>query len=128
MELKCDCCGREEREPYDVGDECYCEDGRFQLLKTGLWRIIKERYEQLGKHGFDAGHDDENSRAELAQAAAYLISEGSPAIPNNLFAGFPDTWTKSWKERFDRKSDIEKLTIAGALIAAEIDRRLRKGC
>lgn len=80
--------------------------------------ITQERNEQILKHGFDEKQDDLNINSELKYAAAYLLT-------NNV-KYFPQTWMAHYKEKFDKKeSEIEKLKVAGALIAAEIDRLKR---
>ncbi len=91
--------------------------------------IKNEREEHVPKHGYTEDHDDEwNSHGELAQAAGYLIGE-VVAFPHHwddtFCASYPAAWDPSHKEKFDEKSDIEKLVVAGALIAAEIDRLVR---
>ena len=101
-------------------------DFGIKLLKEGgpVWdvmsRIIREREHQLSL-GFNAEHDDGpcNFNGELSQGAAYLIDP-----VNNPF---PASWSPSWKRQFDTYEDrIEALTIAAALLAAEIERLIRK--
>jgi hypothetical protein len=84
-------------------------------MKTGIELIAIERQEQIEKHGFDKNHDEEMSNGELKDAAIYLLTGELKYFPN-------------WDERFHLKfrskfsNEIETLKIAGALIAAEIDR------
>jgi len=80
-------------------------------MKTGVELIAEERQEQIKKHGFDI----QNSQNELIKAALFAIN--------------PDQfeWPYYWDEEFRRKiknkpNSVERLKIAGALIAAEIDR------
>lgn len=85
-------------------------------MKTGIEIIAQERAEQIEKHGRTVQSDVEiNVNGELKQVARYLLGIGT----NNEY---PRNWSQEWKYRFDRKSDQEKLIIAGALIAAELDR------
>ena len=83
---------------------------------TGIELIKKERQEQIQKHGFDQKHDSLHVDKSLIDAATYLLT--------NCGSYFPISWSLDWKNRFDKKSEIECLVVAGALIAAEIDRRL----
>lgn len=89
----------------------------------GIELIKKERLEQIEKHGFDQNHDRDNDCEELQYAALYLLvisdPNHSPQVANSFF---PDYWDQEWKAKFKKKGTIEKLVIAGALIAAEIDR------
>lgn len=90
-------------------------------MKSGIELISEERQEQIEKHGFDAKHDaDYEAEKQLAYAAIYLLMNYSDFQDNAKY--FPANWEQSWKIKFDSKSDIEGLRIAGALIAAEIDR------
>lgn len=83
-------------------------------MKTGIELIILEREEQITKHGYDSRHDKSNSGSELLYAAIYCITGEEE--------DYPLGWNGCWKEKIDTKSEINKLAIAGALIAAEIDR------
>lgn len=80
---------------------------------VGIERIRKERIEQIVKHGKIDDIKD-NPYGQLKDAAMYILS----ADPSY----WPLAWNESWKEKFDKKDQIEKLVVAGALIAAEIDR------
>lgn len=87
---------------------------------TGVDVIAKERWEQTDKHQFTIEGDVEhNTNEQLAQAAVFVLTEN----PED----YPDGWEPWLMENIRRKGDdvdgtIEKLGIAGALIAAEIDR------
>ena len=82
---------------------------------TGIEMVKKELEEMRGKHGFDVMYDLENNKNfQLRDAAMYMLT-------GNEY-DFPLTWGKEWKVKFDRKSDREKLILAGAFIAAELDR------
>jgi hypothetical protein len=91
--------------------------------------IAKERYRQMLSEGWSFEHDDEHTDESLALVAALYAS------PLQLFAKsirdsethhtFRDPWPESWDDGWDRRGDFDKrrlLVIAGALIAAEIDR------
>ena len=84
-------------------------------MKTGIELIAEERQEQIEKHGFDIKNDQDYSQNELIKAALFAIN--------------PDQfeWPYYWGEEFRHKikskpNSVERLKIAGALIAAEIDR------
>jgi len=83
-------------------------------MKTGVELIAKERQEQIEKHGFDKSHDANNRNCELVFAAMFMLTEDKDYWPKN--------WDMGWYFKFKEKSYQEKLVIAGALIAAEIDR------
>lgn len=88
------------------------------MIKTGIELIAQEREEQINKHGRTLESDAEiNKHGELAQVARYLCS----TIP--VSGEYPRNWSQSFRWHVDKnKSRIERLVIAGALIAAEIDR------
>ena len=90
---------------------------------TGIEKISKERSEQIEKHGFTLAHDLEHEKeGTLAKFAAELLGEN---------AGFASPWgycddvpahLETLAEKVMQKPWIDRLTIAGAMIAAEIDR------
>lgn len=82
---------------------------------TGIELIAQERLEQLSKHGRTIEGDVvHNSRGELLQAAIGIARGDIDQIPIS--------WHSPLAERIMLKSPTERLAIAGALIAAEIDR------
>lgn len=100
-------------------------------MSNGIDLIAKERKRQIEKEGFNSTHDAQHEGDELAWAAACY------AAPEPIFrledyavgprAGytFADPWPEWWDEEWDKREKhdrIRKLVIAGALIAAEIDR------
>lgn len=102
----------------------------------GAVRIVLERRRQMVEEGWTPEHDDEHVNRQLVRAAScylfqYLSQVGWPprrqpdAAPSGLpparFAGWP--WRDGWKQSDDPIRNLEK---AGALIAAEIDRLIRK--
>lgn len=88
------------------------------MMKTGIELIAEERREQIEKHGYDVRHDlDHESDGELIMAAqASILGNG---------AAFPAGWELSVVQKICDKPVKERLIIAGALIAAEIDRLQR---
>lgn len=86
---------------------------------TGIELIVKERKEQIDK-GYDIKHDNQfNSNSQLSYAAQILIIETLyPTDSDNT----PLYWNSESWENMKQKQYKERLVIAGALIAAEIDR------
>ncbi len=87
-------------------------------MKTGIELITEERREQIEKHHHSIEDDVEyNVMNQLPLAAMWLI-EGGIDIRQRT----PSEWDEDiWLKMAD-KSYKERLIIAGALIAAEIDR------
>ena len=127
--------------------EIYCKASEAPLPKpslTGAELITQERERQMSQEGWDAEYDDQHTEGELALVAALY------ATPIPLFAerrsnkgvSFVDPWPwfdtievtrygdglttqmPAWDKRKKHKK-LRKLVIAGALIAAEIDRLQR---
>ena|ERR1700733_12994892 len=82
-------------------------------MKTGAQRILDERARHEAK-GWTATHDDKHDKKELVLEAEYLLTGNSTH----------DTWGLVQKS-FNEGGRIRQLTVAGALIAAEIDRLQR---
>lgn len=88
-------------------------------MKTGIELIAQEREEQITKHGRTVEQDvRENDNFQLTLAAAMLTAPN----PKQFATPTPGGW--SWKiwNRMINKPYKERIIIAGALIAAEIDR------
>lgn len=84
---------------------------------TGLQLIARERKEQITKHKrTPAGDKKYNNRRQLRVAAYNLIGDQS------FIQEPPDGWDKKLWKRMAKKTVKERLIIAGALIAAELDR------
>ena len=111
--------------------------------RTGVELIVLERARQISEEDYDDAHDDEHGGSEIAMAAAcYVASAADKRIyVMEEFAAsvsFTDPWP--WDERHDKRpyyknilqrpeSDVQRIRMlekAGALIAAEIDRLIRK--
>jgi len=82
----------------------------------GIQMIARERAEQIEKHGWTADFDAALSALELPRAAIYSITL-------DKFNPLPESWD-TFSEKIEKKSYLERLIIAGALIAAEIDREI----
>lgn len=84
---------------------------------TGVELIAIERQEQIIKHKRTIENDViENREGQLIDGAMQLLKE----LPNDRKK--PYMWNKPIWEHMRNKGDIERYAIAGALIAAEIDR------
>ena len=82
---------------------------------TGAEFITKERNEQLEKHGISVAADYEfNPNGQLLDAAIAIIAT------NQIY--WPKVWDSETYTKIRRKPREEQLAIAGAWIAAEIDR------
>jgi len=103
----------------------------------GVKAIAYERRRQMTIKGFDAEHDDSHEENELAHA----VGSSELCLPVNTesaYAGYMEVWPNDWDDKgymevwpndWDDKWKPEhkanrtrQLVIAGALIAAEIDR------
>ena len=93
----------------------------WAILKqmTGIELIAQERKEQLTKHGRTARHDDSHENEDLLKAAKYAIEPCEQHF-KEMELGWAHFATK-----IDAKTPIDRLKVAGALIAAEIDRLQR---
>ena len=90
---------------------------------TGHDMIQAERYRQRFEEGYTPQHDDLHFEGDLLRAAkAYIAVVESPDRTEDIGHVI---WP--WDRNSFKPSDdpIRTLTKAGALIAAEIDRRLR---
>ena len=85
--------------------------------KSGAELIAVERRQQVEKYG--SAHDDKKTNGDLIRAAITYAAQNLPEQDR------PDLWP--WKpDELHPGDDVYNLVIAGALIAAEIDRLLRR--
>lgn len=91
---------------------------------TGLELIIAERERQITQEGWTAEHDAEHTEGQLAMAAACYAFDAValPTIDAKRFIFDNWPWSRKWWKPTPDDT-IRQLTKAGALIAAEIDRR-----
>jgi len=99
---------------------------------NGIQSIAAERRRQIVSEGWTAEHDDEHKDESLALVAALYAAPGPLFEVNDHRSDdgfgrirFDDPWPASWDTRWDKRWDHDRrrcLAIAGALIAAEIDR------
>ena len=101
-----------------------------------LEMISAERKRQIEEEGWDADHDDRHTNGELVRAAICYAANSLDVEVREVHSDqrfsneglYP--WKSEWeeediKDKIGRHGDIRSLEIAGALIAAEIDRLLR---
>ena len=105
----------------------------------GIELIQQERERQI-KKGWSLEHDKRHKYGDLRVQAATiccdgtdaevvdLLGRGTPCFNNDIEEFEGDSWgiLERWhkKEPNDQKREVRLLSIAGALIAAEIDRIL----
>jgi hypothetical protein len=98
----------------------------------GLSLIAAERWRQVEVEGYQFAHDDAHDEGELAIAAAcYAASSANEQLfidntGNREGDAMVDPWP--FEKALDKRlkhNRMKKLAIAGALIAAELDRLLR---
>jgi hypothetical protein len=92
-----------------------------KTMKSGIELIAKERHEQLTKHGRTIEMDVlNNGNYQLSEAATKLAADSIGGYwPTETL---PVGWDQEIWDKMTNKSYEERLIIAGALIAAEIDR------
>jgi hypothetical protein len=89
-------------------------------MKTGIELIAQERKEQVEKHGRTIDKDVyENGSYQLSIGASKMLAY--PAECHNYQLP-PNGWSVDIYKKMRDKPYKERLIIAGALIAAEIDR------
>lgn len=100
---------------------------RQAVNKSGAELIAEERLEQIEKHGYTVESDQKYTDKQLLALAFFCIFAADKEGEFTSVALKADM-IKEWgfeAEFFDKissKTAIEKLAIAGAFIAAEIDR------
>ena len=93
--------------------------------KTGIELIAAERQNQIDKHGFTgqhhADHPEWYDNFQLQYAATTLLMHEFEEVVDTK-DHLPDGWDQDWFDKLNAKQRTERLIIAGALIAAELDR------
>ncbi len=110
----------------------------------GVGLISAERTRQQSVEGWSADHDNKHDAGEMAMAAALYATPVPIRAEMNAPCKYCDTkeecdhvfrerewrdpwpWDKEWDKR-GKHGRVRQLAIAGALIAAEIDRLIRAG-
>lgn len=110
-------------------------------MKTGAQLIAEERERQISQEGWTPAHDDTHSNREMAAAAAgyleHYVHRSWLIDPRNKMHGYADPeryredaaediWPDDWADWWKPKDMLSDLVRAGALVAAEIDRRQRE--
>lgn len=91
------------------------------LRSGGAGLIAIERQRQITEEGWTAEHDDRHTNESLTEASyCYAMRGDHPMYATRPPASWP--WDRQW---WKPKDHIRNLVIAGALIAAEIDRLRR---
>lgn len=96
-------------------------------MKTGAELIALERAEQMQKHGFTPDKDQVYTDKQLLSAAlsalfqdrSLFIDTGTVPHPSDYW---PTDFDGEFLQKISDKDRIPQLIVAGALIAAEIDR------
>jgi hypothetical protein len=88
---------------------------------SGADDILKERLRVLDHEPYDAAHDDQHTDGQLAVVAAEL-AVAHTEIQVRLDTPFGGVISDMWGLRSRHHDTRRRLVIAGALIAAEIDR------
>jgi hypothetical protein len=94
-------------------------------METGIKLIEKERIEQITKHNRSTENDIIlNDKHQLSAAAAILCMEdwGCNSEEDIIEDFCPKGWDISIWENMVKKPYKERVIIAGALLAAELDR------
>lgn len=109
--------------------ETFNEVEAKQHCSKGIALIAAERQRQINELGYTVDHDQEWVENELAIAAACYAVEGTEAevIEKDMLAKI-DAWPFGGKyDKRQEHDELQRQIIAGALIAAEIDRLLDRG-
>lgn len=97
----------------------------------GYELVTRERIRQITQERWSEGHDDEHTDHSLAVVAAmYAVADVEDVhVVRHTPGGFNyDAWPMSWDAEWDKRDQhprLRQLSIAGALICAEIDRLQR---
>jgi hypothetical protein len=91
---------------------------------TALELIAEERHRQIAK-GYDAAHDDAHANGEIADAAGMILFEHTQGPGCIADDDEPDDWMQALALKLRHADPQHRLVVAGALIAAEIERLQR---
>ena len=95
-------------------------------MKTGIELIAEKRQEQIEKHNRDINYDvKNNNHYQLSEAAGLLTMLDMDEAGASYEEMMPTDWSIDLWTKMCMKLYEDRLVIAGALIAAEIDRLQR---
>jgi hypothetical protein len=112
------------QDEYDLLDKIRAGTVLVVGATSGAGLIVAERARQVTDEGFRSDHDEAWTDGELVRAAyCYAAAAIDPrlATPEMPPPGWPHGWDEAWWKPAD--SSTRNMEKAGALIAAEIDRR-----
>ncbi len=89
---------------------------------TAIELISAERQRQQSALGWNREHDDQHKDHAIAINAAHCLLHGTDCSISDWRRDERPDWGLDEKHKSDR---VKQLTIAGALVAAELDRVLR---
>ena len=97
------------------------------VFSGGVAAIMEERDRQVADEDYDEEHDDmHGGRLELMRAAEAYLTDLRVRLRDPMeFKSVPECWPWGAEQFKPTRDGIRQLVKAGALIAAEIDRRLR---
>ena len=125
--------GLEDNKPFEVAAFTfdnhwdYDDEGRnyhqedLRSGGDGVLKILNERFEQLNKHGRTVEDDVKYNDFNQLRHGAIMLLDGYVHQEEELRPPFK--WDEAIWNKMANKPMIERLAIAGALIAAEIDRQ-----
>lgn len=96
-------------------------------MTTGVELIANERRRQVKEEKYGKVHDDKHTDQSIAMAAAHYASPGEALMIDHTGA-YVEMWPDNWDIEYNKKDKHgrkKQLVIAGALIAAELDRLIR---
>lgn len=98
---------------------------------TGVELIAAERERQVSELGWTAEYDDqEHHNGDLVRVAichaAHDVVTIFERVTTSRATIYRSPWPMSWRDRTTEHSRIRRMVIAGALLAAEIDRIQRE--
>lgn len=93
------------------------------LSTSGVMQIAAERANQVSKHSYTEEHDRQWVDGQLVRAAEYLLGEATEhETPTGHEANRPFAWEPKRWQKMCAKDYTDRVRIAGALCAAELDR------
>lgn len=94
---------------------------------TGAELIAAERKRQIEEEGWTIQHDvEEHSGKQLAATASYIMFDYADPTGSCIDEDAEDwDWMQELAIKMRKRGDVGRLVVAGALVAAEIDRLLR---